>query len=450
MRSVALVLLIGGVVLTAAPAAGQRNARDAQEEVRALLQDARAYYDNLELEEAERALDRALRIADRFDVQGRAVAEVHMQRAVLFHVRDRDQRATVADFRRALEVDPDVTLDPMVSTPSLERLFEEARDAVRPSRELPREPPQRGRDVSHDPIRTAKVDQDLKLLIDVSQEINDELYRVYLFFRSSTSESVQRLEMQPEGQTSFFARIPGRYVSGRQLSYYVVIEDRRGNRLAGVGTAQEPLEVELTGGTGRVFEELPSGDSLDGLDEPRRFMDDEGDEYGDHDGTRHSRHFVELSIGVGTGAGYITEFAEPQQVQDTPVVPGFALTPLHTAIELDFWATDWFGLGGFARIQIVEFAHLEGGRLKFRVVNSGHHALTLRVGGGLGHVRHLVNLGKFSDTTLEGPGSWTAGAQWDYWFSDGFGLRIAPDFIHLFGESPSYQFDLNVGITLGF
>jgi len=159
-----------------------------------------------------------------------------------------------------------------------------------------------------------------------------------------------------------------------------------------------------------------------------------------------------LSIGLslGTGGGIITDKAEPQNQTGFRVSPGFALAPFHTLTEIDVWATHWLGIGGYARIQIVEFAWLAGGRLKFKVLESGSSKLIARVGGGYGNVRHLVDLGELLDTTLEGPYHWTLGAEWRYSLSDLMALVVSPDFLHLIGESPSYQFDLNIGVAFQF
>ena len=118
---------------------------------------------------------------------------------------------------------------------------------------------------------------------------------------------------------------------------------------------------------------------------------------------------------------------------------------------MDVWINDWLGISFFERLQIVEFAHLEGGRFKFKVHNSTNHALVLRVGGGVGHVRHLVQLsGGQLDTTLEGIGSATLGLSYMYKFGPVMSLVISPDYIQLFGESPSYHLDLNIGLGFSF
>ena len=87
---------------------------------------------------------------------------------------------------------------------------------------------------------------------------------------------------------------------------------------------------------------------------------------------------------------------------------------------------------------------------QFKVIDKGDNRLILRVGGGVGHVRHLVDLGDVLDTTLEGEFAYTLGASYVYQFDKDFGFLVTPDFIHLIGTSPSPQLDLTFGISMGF
>jgi len=273
-------------------------------------------------------------------------------------------------------------------------------------------------------------------VIEVSKQLNQKIYRVWLYFRSARSEQVQRLEMKPEGASSFSTRISGRFVAGRTLTYYVNIEDRRGKVIERIQSARDPIVVRVIGDALGDLDEIPSGEGLDGgegWDEPEA----------------QTRRYVSFGLAVGTGGGFISDLATPQN-QPASIRPGFALTPFHTLLELDFWATEWLGLGAFARLQIVEWAHLEGGRLKFRVVNKRAHQLLLRVGGGLGRVRHLVDLGNALDTTMEGPYCYTLGLRYLYSFSKNISLAVTPDFYHMIGDSPSPQIDLSLGIVAGF
>ena len=67
--------------------------------------------------------------------QERLAGQIYLQRGILIHVKDKDTRATVNDFTLALQYDPDIRLNPQVATPSLQRLFDQARRQVRTRRD---------------------------------------------------------------------------------------------------------------------------------------------------------------------------------------------------------------------------------------------------------------------------------------------------------------------------
>ncbi|MGK0358558.1 MAG: hypothetical protein ACI9U2_000847 [Bradymonadia bacterium] len=440
-------LLVLSVIGVASPAMAQRSRAEVRLE--RLLSSARDYYDNLELEEAERALNEAIDLAERDRIAGPVVAEIYIQRGILSFVRDRDREAAVVDFTRALRMNSRAVLDPLVSTPQLKELFDRAskeasrgdrrdsrrddrRDTRRDDGRDARRPPPPPRDeVAHDSPRVVRGGRPFDLKIRVSGSLNSQVYRVYAFYRGL--RDLKKLELLPKGRESFEGQIAGRFVEGRNLSYYIVVEDRSGKRIGGVASPGNPMVVQIKGGTLDGLDEMPSGDGLDGG----------GSGGGDHE-------FISVGISLGTGGGFITDLAQPINSKGANIQPGFAAAPVHALIELDFWVSDWFAIGAFGRIQVVEFAHMEGGRLKFKVHESANSRFVLRGGGGFGQVRHLVDLVGVLDTTLEGPYLYTLGASWHYRFTESVALALTPDFIHLIGTSPSLHFDFSAGVRFGF
>ncbi|MCB9528770.1 MAG: hypothetical protein R3F65_02280 [bacterium] len=442
-----LVLAASAALAIPSPSFAQGRSRQAEAQVERLLREAREAYDNLELDVAEQSLDRAIRLGEDNRLATPRLAEAYIQRGILYHVRDKDTERAVADFISALQIDDRAQLDPLVSTPSLEKLFDEARASARRAPARRDDPPPRGRepvdrdpppqrgggqDLYHEPPAKAKAGESLPLSVEVDDRINRVVYRVQLVFTTARSRQAQKVEMEPQGQRSFLARIPRRFVVGTTLSYYIVAEDRQGRPVGQVGSTERPILIPIEGDVLGGVDEIASGSSLDGL------------------GGGGGREYLSLTLSVGTGGGVITDRAEPQNQTGFRVSPGFALAPFHTLIELDVWATEWLAIGGYARVQIVEFAHLEGGRVKVRVLEAGASQLHARVGGGYGFVRHLVDLGELLDTTLEGPFHWTLGVSWKYAFTPLMSLVVSPDFYHLIGDSPSYHFDLNVGVSFDF
>ena len=74
----------------------------------------------------------------------------------------------------------------------------------------------------------------------------------------------------------------------------------------------------------------------------------------------------------------------------------------------------------------------------------------LRLGAGYGEVRHLVKIQDRNDMTLDGPFCVTGGFVHLYRLSDSMKFKTGVDYVQLFGDSPSYHFDVTLGIELGF
>jgi len=425
-----------------------------------MLDDARrAYDDDLDVDKAEGLLRQALDTARSSGLRGRTVAQVHLQLGLIIYTRDKDRARTVDAFKKALREDPSIRIDANAETPTLRSLFAEAEREVEPPRSADRDDrdgrareddmardDNRGRTrrrdddgsaddgISHRPIKRANAGESLKVEMRLTPDVAERLYSAWVYFKTDSAGQYRRIAMKSAGDDTYAIGISKNYIKGTRLSYYLVVLDRDENIIASKGDERAPMRVQV--------EDYPSGDSLTGEGWG-------GDE--EETGSRGQRKQVfSLGISLGTGAGVITENATPQNQPAAKVRGGFAPAPFHGLIEADIWVTPTIALGGFARVQVVEFAHAEGGRLKFVLMDNGSSRLAARVGGGFGKVRHLVQLGSLLDTTLEGPYFWTIGATYAYDLSRKFAFVATPDFYHLIGESPSFHFDLSVGVQLAF
>ena len=158
-----------------------------------------------------------------------------------------------------------------------------------------------------------------------------------------------------------------------------------------------------------------------------------------------------FSLGTGSGGGFVTRASVPVRNRNAVLeTEGFAASVLHLQTEMDAWLTESVSLGAFARIQVIEFATLFGARLQYRLSNRQSTETRLRLGAGYGEVRHLVKIQERNDTTLDGPFCVTGGFVHLYRLSDSMKFKSAIDYVQLFGHSPSYHFDVTLGIELAF
>lgn len=293
----------------------------------------------------------------------------------------------------------------------------------------------RNRKLTHEEMETAPSDRSLELWVSVDPDVNREIYQLFVYFRSAATSSVQKAVMRAAGATEFRVTIPRRYIVGREFVYYFVAESRSGRNVATLRSAQSPYRVRLSGDVLGGASRFASGSSLG---------------YGDETLGGEENQFS-FSFGTGSGFGFVTRNSRP--VRNTSAIletEGFAPAILHLLVETDAWVNNKLSIGAFGRIQVVEYATLFGARLQYRTSNSHSSETRLRFGGGYGHVRHLVKIQERNDTTLDGPFCANGGFVYLKKLSDSMKFKTALDYIQLFGESPSYHFDLTLGIELGF
>lgn len=443
LRPLATAALALTVLTGTTPAHAQRGGRDEQT-VERLLDEARQAYDNLELDQADAALEQAVTTGERAGLRGRIMADVHIQRGIIAHVRDKDRDRAIDEFKKALQIDRSARIDSLVSTPSLESLFETARRQAATSE--PRDTGMGGGGddgLTHKPVKRARANQILAIQAKVSPDLRDRMYRIYLYFRTARTDNVTRIQMKDQGDLSFVARIAAKYMRGEKLTYYLLVEDREGNELARFHGPQDPLAVDI--------EDFATGDSLNGEEGGDGGDDADASTDDDADKPARKRRIVSLGVSVGTGVGRITEKSRAEGAKDNSTISsGFTWSPFHTMAEVDFWVTQRVALGGFSRIQIADPALLFGGRLKFDAVQSGKNHLVVRGGGGYGKIAHQVPLEGRIDFTLEGPYFYTLGLGWQFDLTPTIAIAISPDFYHLIGPQPAQHFDLNAGAVFSF
>jgi hypothetical protein len=441
-----------------------------EQELSSLLAEAHDAYDDLDLDVADGALEHAIRIARSRGYSGRVLGEIHLLRALIIYARDKDEKATTEAFVQALTADRNIRLDPDATSPRLEACFDTAVQTVNKG-EVCETPLPRGRfdeHITHKPPRRTPARRPMKIEVTVTPLLKGRISTFYLYFRTEKSDGVRRIPLKEKGNNVFTATIAAKYLVGKVVRYYMLVDDREGNQIAQFQSVQSPTSVDI--------DDLPTGGSLDGGGgddddadssqeepeapesdaEPEAAAEPEPEQESDAGGEdldeapRRRGGGLTLGLSLGSGAGRVTENSIPQTRKKAAVAPGLAPAPLHTLVELDYWFRPDISVGLYARIQLVDFTHLEGLRFKYRAATSKKNHFVLRGGFGFGHISHQVPLGAYRDFTLEGPFEYTLGFSWVHDFSRTWAFVVAPDFHHLFGAAPSQHMDLNLGTQIRF
>ena len=585
------------VVLSSLPSYAQRSPREAEIEVSRKIREANSYFDELELEAMDEALEVILDIARRFGTptprMKQDVAQAYILKGVELHINEPNERGGARRFfMRALETDPNVTLDVRFRSPVLKEIFEEARSEVSPQRygrgaggygsaqrgypqgqggygaqpqgqggygaqpqgynngQGGAYPPPRGQggyppqgqggyppqgqgggyppqgqggayppqgqgrgyppqgqrgygqgqgqsqgqgyppqgqggygqgqqqgygrgtpqrpqgysngtpELSHTPPRQINAGTPFSPRLRVSSFLRPQVAWVRLFYQTINTNGAQRIDMRPVSEVDFEGQVPGNFITGERIQYYMVVYNQADEPIASYKNHREPQAVKILAGR---YGTLVGGGGLVGGSNP---ADDS---------------FMTLGIMPGTGTGRITNRSRLQTQKDKAIQKeGFAFSPFHVNLEIDFSLGKTFEIGIFSRLQIIEPAALGGVQLHLNAVNTGEQKLALRAGAGYGKVRHLVALvikdpqtmeqQNYLDTTLEDPVFYKAGLSYALRLSETWFFKSALDFTHLIAldacepidqaaptstittncDSPSIHFDLNIGVAAAF
>ncbi len=390
------------------------------------LASAQRDYDALELERAEKELERAIVLAER---QGLAddpiAARLYIFLGVVRFALIGEGEASDA-FREALTIDPDADIPLDYQTPTLSDLLQRVRDQMNggaPSVVRP--------EIEHTPVEAATAGEPITFVARVPAHL--PLYRVALNYRRFGEREYQGAEMLPEGRTDFSVTLRGDEVCSSQIDYFIEVLDRAGNALVATGSARSPLTTFVFGGQGECGDPIRGGG---GSDEDRQFL------------------YLHLFVGTGFGLATGTPLANP----DIGLNPGLAPAPLHLVAEAGLIVTPAIQLGLMTRNQLVllqggvELESIIGGKLRWWFDLDDNLSMVTAVGGGHGFVRHTVDLNpelNFIDTARHGNLHAGLGFGLGYAINDNLALALDVYTMVLF-PIISAHFDGSAGFRVSF
>ena len=121
MATWSAVICAASIVMASANGA---SAQGAMQQVLDLNRQAMDQYMNLELEQAQSLLERALSVAQRGNVSGAPLARTYLNLGVVAIGGFADNGRGLNYFVQALEADGGIQLDPLTSTPEIQTVFQ--------------------------------------------------------------------------------------------------------------------------------------------------------------------------------------------------------------------------------------------------------------------------------------------------------------------------------------
>ncbi|MGB0678753.1 MAG: EB domain-containing protein [Polyangiales bacterium] len=244
-----------GLLWTAGmPQAAHGQAHGAQ--VLELNKQAMRAYTELRFAATKKKLRSALALAKKHGVTGEALGRTYLNLAVL-HVAGLQDNAKGLDYcKKALQAAPEIQLDPLVSTPEVQTVFNLAQREVAdtgaggptsaaapaaPSN-LEAAPFDGPGNIPHVPVPEQLTQTAVPVFIEVPDDA--PVGPIYLFYKGLGMQGFRRVQMkQVPGGYGF--EIPCKDVFEPKVQYYIVAYDNDNKPIGFAGTPQEPVEVPI-------------------------------------------------------------------------------------------------------------------------------------------------------------------------------------------------------------
>ncbi len=301
--------------------------------LRALVIRAASEYDGYDYESAKASLNDAIAIAE-----GKGCAKnpdalrAYLYLGVVYVAGYRDMAAGKKAWFKALALDPSVTVPRRMATPRLLRAFAAVKAQYKvqaparaagpgtgPGKPAPRPlgPP---KGLEHNPVTEAVEAKPLTITCRTGDEL--QAAKVVLYYKPSFGVSYRELAMTKAGRWEWKADVPGKFVIGKALRYFMVVYDAQGRPVAASGNAASPhvATIKAEEASAGTQEENPLGPG-GGTERPRfvRHETPEPDQVevpGGHKKARKTRrhsqgaygpvtsHVAMFRVSAGLGGGF--------------------------------------------------------------------------------------------------------------------------------------------------
>jgi tetratricopeptide (TPR) repeat protein len=423
-------------------------------------------YENLNFEEARKILKEALDYCSQNGLDKHPIkARTHIHLGVVILAGFKQREVAIKQFRKALELQPDIKLTKSLANPEIQEAFDEAaagagspekaeagdkgEKAEKGGKAEKGEKAAAGGNeaLAHDPVSEGTQGSAITITARLDAAVASK--KVVLAYRPDGASDFLGRVMKEVSPGTYSAEIPASATTGNRVAYYIEAQGADENALAAKGTADDPLVIALKGAGAPEVRKSGKGE--------------EGDD--DEEGPKWF-----LGLGVGSGFGWTTGNAEFDNATATQA--GFKPATLgHLSPEVGYFLRDNLLLSVQLRLQLVtglpdfrltdtpENHNQCGGDLKCSPATNAvsafakltylfgeesfHPYLSLAVGGG--QIRHVAN---FPDVKSCGPNANSTDACSSSVVAGP--IFVGPGVGFMFNASDNFAFTLGVNTQLGF
>jgi hypothetical protein len=361
-RALALLAVILSVML-GMPSSTPAQTPEALAKVRDLNKRAVDAYENLDLEEARKALMQALELCATEGLNRHPLkAQTHVNLAVVLVGGLKQRDASVKQFQRALEIDPSIKVPKRLSNPEIQSAFDTAIKEMGSVGPAPATPPPEappvaskppatpdataatppGEAIAHKVVPSGRTGMAVPVTARVASNLTFD--RLVLAYRPEGATDFLARDMERDESGDYVARIPEPATHGDSVAYYVEARARNGQAVATSGTADEPHVVRLTADGPQAVAEVES---------PPEISEEPGQPSGP------ARFW--LALGVGGGGGWakgtpeVNRNYQDSMTREVRVLEWKNVAParlMHFAPEIGFFATPKLLISVQGRLQL--------------------------------------------------------------------------------------------------
>jgi len=241
----AALLSIGMTVFptpTARAATAEENA--AIGKITLLNREAIEEYRKLNFDEAQRLLDQALDLAagaglTQHPIRARTYVTLGVVSAGGLKRRD----VAVRLFRKALQIQPEITLSPELATPDVQVAFDEAVRGLGNEPKLERLPSEL---LVHEPVTAGTRGDPITIAVTPDEGLHAE--RVMLAYHAAGASAFSKIKMQKQSDGVFEAIIPAPATRASDVAYYIEARDLDDKLVAARGSPIAPMVIALSPG----------------------------------------------------------------------------------------------------------------------------------------------------------------------------------------------------------
>lgn len=334
--------------LLAVPLAAQAQSEDAVEKVTKMNKKAVEEYENLNFEESRKILKEALDFCSQNGLDKHPVkARTHIHLGIVIMAGFKQREVAIKQFRKALEIQPDIKLTKSLANPEIQEAFDEAVAGMgQPEKGEPEKGGEKGTEKTEKPAE--KVGAEGPIVHEaVSEGIQGGAITITAHVDYNLGVTKMILAYRPDGASEFLGRvmkevtqgnwtgdIPATATSGNRVAYYLEAQGKDEAVLGTKGTADDPLIITLKG-SGAPEKGKASGEK------------DEDEE--DEEGEGPSWY---IGFSVGTGVGSVS--GKPEVNELVPLSGGFApAATVHLLPEIGYFVSPRLLLSAQLRYQLI-------------------------------------------------------------------------------------------------